>query len=491
MGRDSRPNILIVCTDQQHWRMNSVNGHPLAHTPNLERLAAAGTNFRCCYSNSPVCVPARAAMLTGRYPSDLEAYDNASPFDGRVPTFANLAREAGYFCTASGKLDLVEGRDYGFVEVETRHGHDVSPDVTAFFRNPLCVKPAPRQKTVVREGPPKDRRFLEPTLEFLTREAPRSRRPWLAWTGWNAPHNAYVTSPEMLRKYAPEAMEAPRFPDGWETREHPVMRLTRYHRGLVPPFDEATVRLYRAAYLGMITEIDAMVGDLLDALEATGQARDTVVIFTSDHGDMMGEHGLFQKNAPYDGCARVPLIIAGPGFPAGKTVETPVSLTDLFATIVEVTAAREPEGTRGRSLVPLAHGRENGRGPVFVELNTERLITGVFSLVEWPWKLNLYVDYPAQLFNLAEDPEEWVDRADSPECAAVRQSMERTLRLIVDPEAVNDAAFAEQERRLDAFLRGRTLAQATGEPGFFEHFSRRLGDEQAKSLLARHFQRRT
>ncbi|GAG30330.1 unnamed protein product, partial [marine sediment metagenome] len=118
MGTD-RPNVLLICSDQQHWRKNGFNGHPLVRTPNLDRLAEEGTNFRCCYSNSPVCAPSRAAMFTGRLASDVGAYDNAQPFDGRVPTFGTIARDQGYHCTASGKLDFWQNTDYGFEEIGT------------------------------------------------------------------------------------------------------------------------------------------------------------------------------------------------------------------------------------------------------------------------------------------------------------------------------------------------------------------------------------
>jgi len=486
----NRPNILIVCTDQQHWRMNSVNGHPLVRTPNLERLAERGVNFRRCYANSPVCVPARASLMSGLYPSDVGAYDNAAPFDGRRPTFANAARDVGYYCTATGKLDMCSGVDYGFEEVDTKHGHDVSPDITAFFRNPICVKSAPTQETVLREGPPGDRRFLENTLAFLRERSQHLDRSWLAWTGWNAPHNAYRTSQQMLDLYPADCVDLPEMPEGWESFEHPVMRFSRYHRGLTPAFDEATVRLYRSAYYGMITEIDSMVGELLDELDRTGQLEETVVVFTSDHGDMMGEHGLFQKNAPYDGCARVPLIMAGPGLPEGRTVEEPVSLVDLCATMVDLAGADPLPEARGCSLVPLAWGSGEGPAYVYVELNTERLITGVFTVVRGGWKYNEHVDYPDQLFNLAGDPDEWRNRVDDPECAGVLRRLRTLLRSIVDPEQVNDEAFADQDRRLKKLLDGRSFEKATADEEFFGHFSRRLGQEQARQLLRRHFQLR-
>ena len=493
MPSPDQPNILIICTDQQHWRMNSFNGHPLVRTPNLQKLADRGTNFRRCYSNSPVCVPARASLMSGRYPSDVGAYDNGAPFDGRVPAFSNLARDQGYHCTASGKLDLWRGKDYGLEEIQAGHGHDVSPDVTAFFRNPICRKEGlgGSEPDLVREGPPGDQRHMLNTRSFIRERSPSLGKPWLAWTGWNAPHNAYRCAREILDLYPFDQIDLPSFPDAWRDFEHPVMQMTRYHRCCTEPFPEEKVRRYRAAYYGMITEVDGLVGELMADLEKTGQLDSTVVIFTSDHGDMMGEHGFFQKNAPYDACARVPFLISGPGFPSGEAVDTPVSLVDLYATIVDLADGPELDGVRGHSLLPLAHGDTSRHPYAYVELNTERLNTGVFSIIQDQWKYNYYVDYPDQLFNLEDDPDEWNDLARQPAYADVRERLGRALRGIVDPEKVSDEAFADQKRRLDAYIGERTLNEVFGEEDFFLQFSRRMGVQQSRDLLTRHFQKRS
>jgi len=269
------------------------------------------------------------------------------------------------------------------------------------------------------------------------------------------------------------------------------MQLTRYHRGCTRTIAAGQIRRERAAYYGMITEVDALVGELVDALESTGQIDNTVVIFLADHGDMMGEHNFFHKNAPYDGCSLVPLIISGPGVPGNVTVDTPVSLVDVFPTIVDVVGGSCPDGVRGSSLLPLAEGNDAGHPFVYQELNTERLITGVFSIVQGDWKYNCYVDYPDQLFNLREDPGEWHDRSEDSECSETLARLREILFCLVDPERINDQAFADQNRRLNAFIGERTLEDVLREEQFLAHFSRRLGEDQARRVLTRHFQRRT
>jgi len=483
---DDRANILLLCSDQQHWRLNGFNGHPLVRTPNLDRLAERATNFRCCYSNSPVCAPSRAAMFTGRLASHVGAYDNAQPFDGRVPTFAALARDEGYYCTASGKLDFCQDRDYGLEEIGTAHGHDVNPDITALFRNPLCRRPGyERTRTgTFREERARDWRTVERTISFLTERSRALGRPWLAYSGWNAPHPPFRARRDLFESYPLDAIDLPHVPADWRDTEHPVIQLSRWHRCCTRPAPEEDLRKARAAYYAMITEVDEMVGAVLDALDATGQRENTVVIFTSDHGEMAGEHGLFLKNLPHEGCARVPLLIAGPGFPAGKVVETPVSLMDLYATIVDLAGGPELEGVRGRSLRPLAEGGADGHPPVLMELNTERLITGIFTLREGDWKYNYYVDYPDELFNLREDPDEWVNRIDDPACAEVAERLRGEIRRRLDPERVNDEAFAAQRRRLDQLMAGR------GEADMVEMLKSRLGEAQARYFARRYFMRK-
>ena len=481
-----RPNVLLLCSDQQHWRMNGFNGHPLVRTPNLDRLAERATNFRCAYSNSPVCAPSRAAMFTGRLPSEVGAFCNSLPFDGRAPTFGTIAREQGYYCFASGKFDFWHGRDYGFEEDGVAHGHDTNPDITSLFRNPMCRRPAYDKARTggIRETPARDWETVRRTVSFLKERSRALGKPWLAYSGWNLPHPPFLARPDLFASYPLDRMDLPELPPDWREREHPVIQMSRWHRCCERLAPEEDVRRARAAYYAMITEVDEMVGTVLRALDESGQTDNTVMIFTSDHGEMVGEHGLFLKNLPHEGCARVPLLIAGPGFPAGEVIETPVSLMDIHATVVDLVGGPTLEGVRGRSLRPLAHGDAGGHPFVLVELNTERLLTGVFTVREGDWKYNYYADYPDELFDLRSDPDEWANRAADPACAGVRERMRRTLFSVYDPDEVSDRAFAAQAARLDQLMEGHDEAYMV------EMLRSRLGAEQAAHFARRYFRKR-
>src|SRR5712692_7442559 len=163
------PNIFVICSDEHNAKIMGWNGHPLARTPNLDRLAARGVGFTNAYCGSPVCVPLRASLMTGMFPSDVASYCNSTPFNGRVPTWGNRLRDKGYFCWATGKLDLVEGKDYGFEEFKTDHLHSSEPDITSLFRRPLCyrVDKRPQIKGEFKVRTRGDAAVAQHTLDFI------------------------------------------------------------------------------------------------------------------------------------------------------------------------------------------------------------------------------------------------------------------------------------------------------------------------------------
>ncbi len=479
-GRTGRPNILFICVDQHNARKAGFAGHSLVQTPNLDKLAARGTVFSNCYSNSPVCVPARAAMFTGLYPHEVGAYDNASPFDGRVPTWAaRLRDDAGYRSLATGKLDFLYNRDYGFEERRTEHGHDTSPDITAYFRDPIVPRLGSRAliNGYIDEQPHGDQRLAEEAVSFLSEEAAGLDRPWLFYLGLNSPHPEWRIPRKYFEMYPLENLDMPVVPGGWPPDLHPVLAMTNhYNRFDEAPFPEEDIRRARAAYYGMITMLDQWLGTVLNALDKSGQAENTVVVFTSDHGEMLGEHGMWLKGDPYDGAAQVPLIIAGPGIGKGK-VDAPVSHVDLAATILELGGLKPFPGIRGRSVLPLVRGDENPEDRVvYCELNNEGTCTGTFWVRKGPWKFIHFVGRAPLLFNLDDDPGEFVNLAGREKYRGPQKMLESLLRDSVDPEKVSAQAFADQRRRLNEAL------ARLDDPAVYRGFERRLGADFAERL---------
>ena len=203
----------------------------------------------------------------------------------------------------------------------------------------------------------------------------------------------------------------------------------------------------------MVTFLDEQVGRVLRSLEAAGLAATTRIVYSTDHGDMLGDHGLWWKSVLYEGSAGIPLILAGPGVPAGKTVTTPVSLVDCFPTILDsvgVPLAPEDADLPGASLLDIAHQPDDSTRTVFAEYHASHSSTGSYMLRRGRHKYLYYVGYPPQLFDLEADPDEAHDLAPDPTHVALLAGFEQALRAIVDPEAVDAAARADQRRRIDA-----------------------------------------
>ena len=252
------PNILFICSDQHSGLVLGAQGHPVVRTPNLDRLASLGVNFRNAYCCSPVCVPARASLMTGRFASDVGSYCNSTVFDGRVPTWGESLRERGYYCWATGKMDLERGRDYGFQEVETTHGHSQDPDITSLFRAPVCFRVDERKNVNggFNGGDNGDRDVAMRALSFLRDESPKLNQPWAVYLGLLMPHPPWVAQRRYLDVYPPEKMLLPSLPAGYLERRHSIFQVLANFKNLSLPIPDERIRSARAAYYAVLSEMD-------------------------------------------------------------------------------------------------------------------------------------------------------------------------------------------------------------------------------------------
>jgi choline-sulfatase len=245
------------------------------------------------------------------------------------------------------------------------------------------------------------------------------------------------------------------FPKRWVKGErplHPALEGFRREFCLDGDIPDEAVRKAVATYYGMVTYLDRQAGVGLDALRECGLEDSTRIIYTDDHGDTVGDHGLFFKHSMYEGSVGVPLILAGPDLPGGTTVTQGASLIDVFPTVLECVGAEpKPEDAAlpGRSLLPAARGAHVDERPVFSEYHAVGFEQGVFMLRQGDYKLIYYVGHEPQLFNLRRDPDEFEDLAADPEHQGKRLELERLLRGICDPEAVSARAKSEQRALLE------------------------------------------
>ena len=448
----SPTNILYIMSDEHQAQAMGCAGHDIVQTPNLDALAAMGTRFTAAYTPSPICVPARAALATGRPVHEIGYWCNASPYDGRHQGWGHRLRTAGHPVRSIGKLHYRSETDpTGFdAQVAPMHVVDGVGDVLGAVRDELPV----RQRTkALTEGigagesgyTRYDRQITEEARRWLGQEAPGQTKPWVLFVSLVCPHFPLIAPEEFYALYPPGEMPAPRDrPDDGIARHAWIEALAGcqiYDRF----FTEETRRVAIAAYYGLCSFLDDNVGKILAGLEASGLGDRTRVIYTSDHGDNLGVRGLWGKSNMYEEAAAVPLILAGPDVPAGREVATPASLIDLHPTFLEGVGLDAVDATRpGRSLWDLAREGDDGDRVAFSEYHAAGAISGAFMIRKGRFKYIHYVGYAPELFDLNADPLERHDLAPDPAHASLRAELEAELRALRDPEAVDARAKADQ-----------------------------------------------
>lgn len=468
-------NMLFILSDEHTRDVAGCYGHPIVRTPNLDRLAARGTTFASAYTNSPICVPARAALQTGRYVAETGYWDNAAPYDGRVKGWGHRLSAAGHRTLSIGKLHFRSTDDpNGFdEEIIPLHVVDGVGDLLGQIRRPVPAARGGMPALAAEAGPGHstyadyDRRIRDGAIEWLKTRAREQTKPWMLFVSFVNPHFPLVAPPEFYAMYPPESLPMPRLYGEAHRPKHPVVQALRACMNYDDYFTPEKVRVALAAYLGMVSYLDDNIGRVLAALEDAGLAGSTRVLYSSDHGDNLGERGLWGKSVHYEESAAVPMILAGPDIPEGRTVKTPVTLVDCYQTIVECVGLPplpEERGLPGRSLIEVARGPDEDR-VAFGEYHAAGSVTAMFMIRKGRWKYIHHVGYRPELFDLEADPGETTDLGESPDHAGIRAELEAELRKIVDPEAVSERAFADQARNMAAHG-GEAGIRARGDFGY-------------------------
>lgn len=451
-------NTVFILSDEHNRDLLGCYGDPVVKTPNLDSLAVQGVRFANAYTNSPVCVPARASLATGRYPHQIRAWDSTAPFDGSVKGWAARLSESGHEVVSIGKLHFRSAEDpNGFSrEIAPMHVHNGTGWLSSLLRDPpVPLEGADDMAGTIGRGESRytnyDRKITELACDWIADAARRGHaKPWVLYIGLVAPHFPLVAPEEFYDLYSDDEIPPPRQYSEAERPRHPVLDALRKWSNYDDYFDAEKVRTARRAYYGLCSFLDDNIGKIMAAVAQAGLEPSTRVIYTSDHGDNIGHRGLWGKSVMYEESVAVPLVMRGPDIPAGETIRTPVSLVDLHPTLVEF--AGEPRHPDDRDLPGSALsgflGAPDADRAVFSEYHDWSSITGMFMLRKGPWKLVAYPGYPSQLFNLDRDPEEREDLAGDGDLRAVLSSMETALSGVVDADAVNRLAFAEQSEKI-------------------------------------------
>lgn len=449
-----KPNIVLIMTDQQRYDTLSCLGYDHVPTPNIDRLAGRGVAFSRAFVQGAVCGPSRNSIVSGQYVNTHGIRQNETWLSPDQPNWIEQLRDGGYHTVNIGKMHtspirlpcgfnhrtVVENKNY----LQGHHGPD--PDDYDLYLSQFGLKrPACTYHKTIPDWPdnlgaavwPHDESlFIDNVVGQWTVDSIRDhdfKKPLFLWSGFAGPHDPYDVPESVLARYGD--IEVPD-PVGWEgeldTKPPPQQQSMASSEGRISPaaiwWSRATperIRRMRRHYFANITLIDDWVGKIVESIEAAGELDNTLFVFTSDHGDCLGDHGLVYKfSSHYDAVARVPLVFAGPGVSAIQEREQLVELIDLGPTLLDLAGLEPLDGASGVSLRPLLQGQsEELHETVFSEYGP-RIMARTQE-----WKLVFYPGEPyGELYHMTDDPDELHNLYDSPDHASARHQMvERML----------------------------------------------------------------
>ena len=454
-----RPNVLILMADQLNGTFFADGPADFLHAPHLKSLAKRSVRFANAYTASPLCAPARASFMSGQLPSRTRVYDNAAEFASDIPTFAHHLRSAGYQTALSGKMHFV-GPDqmHGF---EERLTTDIYP--ADFGWTPDYSKPGERIDwwyhnlgSVTGAGIAEISNQMEYDDEVAYNASRKlydlsrgqDERPWCLTVSFTHPHDPYVARRKFWDLYEDCQALDPAMPAiAYDEQDPHSKRLMDASDHTAFDISGEDIRRARRGYFANISYIDEKVGEILDVLERTRMAKNTAVIVVSDHGDMLGERGLWFKMNFLEGSARVPLMIAAPGWQPCR-VDQPVSTLDVCPTVAAIAGidiGQLASWTDGEDLTELAAGKA-GRSPVPMEYAAEGSIAPMVAIRDGRYKLTLCEADPPILVDLEADPSELENLAGDP---AHAQALQRLTALAAGrwDLARYDAAVRESQAR--------------------------------------------
>lgn len=471
----SRKNVVVIMSDEHNPMYLGRAGHPFIKTPHLDALARRGASFTDAYTPSPICVPARAAFATGMRVHQTRHWDNASPYTGTPESWGHVLQRNAVRVESIGKLHYRNATDpVGFdrehLPMHVVGGHGM---VWGSIRDPIL--PIGEGKRMLGEniGPGEspyteyDRAVTRTAVEWL-RDAAQDDRPFVLYVGLVAPHFPLTAPQEFFDLYKDvDVPEAKLHPDAGAVR-HPWVETYAQCIPNEERFRGAQERRNAfLAYYALCSFLDDNVGKIVSTLNQTGLFDNTHVVYTSDHGDNVGARGLWGKSTLYQETVKVPMIIAGPRLPAGVTCDTPVDLIDMYPTILDVAGLRwkdEMAGRPGWSVLRLDELPNAQQRVIVSEYHATGSNTAGFMVRKGRWKYHYYVRFAPELFDLETDPGELRDLSAIPQYLPVLADMERELRRVCDPEAVDAQAKQDQTAFIDS-LGGRDVAAQMGERG--------------------------
>ena len=461
MFEGRKPNILLIEADQMAaFPLSFCNANGQAITPHLDALARDGVVFENAYCNSPLCAPSRASKFTGRLPTSHEVWGNGSELHSDIPTMMHFLRSEGYRTNCSGKCHFV-GRDqlHGFDRRLTTDMYPSNFDWSVDWKPAVDHRPGTSVKKLEVSGPCRtnnqilyDSEVQFRAIEFLRYEALESQEgPFFLHISYTQPHESYQSIPKYLSRYDGVEISPPRLRE--EPVRNPVTDWLAVHHGIdqYPPSEER-VQASRRAYYAMINHIDEFVGEIVAELKLLNLYENTVIVFTSDHGDMMGERNMWFKRSWHEHSVKVPLIIHAPSFFESGRKKDIVTLADLCPTLSEIGGARETVDRWGSAdsdsfLNLLTAAETEWRGTALIEYFGPGVEAPWFSIRKGDLKYVHIHGWGGLLFNLAEDPDETLDLSGGDEHAAIVEELRREILRKIDLDALMKRVVENKKTR--------------------------------------------
>ena len=445
-----KPNILFVMADQMSAKALALYGTGQAKTPALAQLAARGTLFENAYCNAPLCGPSRQSMMSGALPCSIGGYDNATALAYDIPTYAHYLAQAGYRTCLSGKMHFV-GADqlHGFQERLTT---DIYPadfcwtpdweDTSGTVRfqdmqNIFTAGPCARSMQIDYD---EDVAFQAERWLYDRARDGENAAPWALTVSFTSPHDPYTALPQFWDLYQESEIELPRVTADDCVPDAHTLRLRAHYSIDETPVDDAALRRARHGYYAAISYVDAKLARLMQVLKQSGQSENTIVVFTSDHGDMMGERGLYFKKCFFEWAMRVPLVMAGPNIAQGHQTQRPVSLVDILPTFCDI-AGVSPLHSDGVSL------QTDSSCPVYGEYTAEGVQEPLFMIRKGAYKLHWSASDPPILYDLEHDPDERCNLAYDPAYGATLARLVALAEQKWKPKQLRKQIIDSQKRR--------------------------------------------
>ncbi len=446
------PHLLYIHSDQHSPAVLGRYGDAVVNTPNLNRLAASGVVFNNVYCPSLICVPSRMSSLTGLHPFQNKVWTNCHMLRSDIPTLAHSLGAAGHHPVLIGRMHSV-GPDqlHGYAErLVGDHGPNSIGGASA-DRGMLSGAQGPGKNSLRLSGEGQsgyeahDEDVVSETISYLksyTKKEMVKHEPFCLTVGFMLPHPPYVARKQFYSRYV-DKVSMPAVEEAFTDQCHSHIKWWHQTRDIMEVSKSETIRA-RTAYWALVEELDSMIGKILHALESESLLENTLVIYTSDHGDMLGEHSLWWKHVFYEESVKAPLIISWPGkLPRRKRCQHVVSSLDVTATILDAMQSPALPGSIGRSLLSLfdsASPDDVWEDIAFSEYCSDEYgpSGGCFQRMvrKDDWKFIYYDNQPPQLFNLKEDPHEFVDFSTDNEYSATLRKLEETVMADWNPEMI-------------------------------------------------------